>query len=101
MTLSRDQVEIIELAKQIIRLSPGTTPQKALRHALDIQRQREHYRVSSEDKGDKNEKTAWTDLPEHVRATINRQKKAAEMRKKQGLSLPGWHKVSGGKVSPK
>ena len=42
--------KIIEIAQEIIRDVPGTSPQKALRHAKDIYRNREKHKVSAEEK---------------------------------------------------
>lgn len=47
------------------------------------------------------EKTAWKDLPEHVRLNILRVKEAERKRKEAGGKLPDATFVSGGKVSPK
>lgn len=46
-------------------------------------------------------KTAWKDLPEHVRRNIIRVKEAERRRKEIGDKLPTAQFVSGGKVNPK
>ncbi len=95
------QQDILEIAKAFMRDSPGTTPQKALRHAKDIYRNRGKYKITSEEKQISNIKTPWNELPEHVKANIKKRKMAETERKKRGMVLPAIHFVSGGKVSPK
>lgn len=91
---------VLEIVKAIMRESPGTTLQKALRHARDIYRNR-GKKVAAEEKATSDEKTPWKQLPEYVKETIRRQKRAEAEREKEGRSLPTAHFVSGGKVSPK
>ena len=93
--------KIIEIAQEIIRDVPGTSPQKALRHAKDIYRNRKKYKISAEEKSIEPQETRWEQIPEHVRMTILKQKKAQKKRESEGRELPQVHFFSGGKVSPK
>ena len=99
--MRRDEQAILEIAKQIMKDSPGTTPEKALRHAKDIYAKRRDYKVSSEQKVTDSSKTPWNELPEYVRVNIKRQKKAEKIREKARRKLPNTRFVRGGKVSPK
>jgi hypothetical protein len=99
--MKKYEKDILEIAKEIMHESPGTTPQKALRHAKDIYRNRGNYKVTSEEKPTNDEKTPWEKLPEHIRENIKKQIKAKAEREKEGRILPTAHFVSGGKVSPK
>jgi hypothetical protein len=99
--MNKYEQDILEIAKAIMRESPGTTPHKALRHAKDIYRNRGRYKFTSEEKPTNNQRTPWEKLPEHVRETIKKQKRAETERKEEGRALPTAHFVSGGKVSPK
>ena len=92
--------KIIEIAQEIIRDVPGTSPQKALRHAKDIYRNRKKYKISAEEKSIEPQETRWGQIPEHV-MTILKQKKAQKKRESEGRELPQVHFFSGGKVSPK
>jgi len=101
--VNKYEQDILEIAKEIMRESHGTTPQKALRHAKDIYQNRGSYKVTSEEKPTNDKKTSWEKLPEHIRENIKKQRKAEiEIeREKEGRTLPTIHFVSGGKVSPK
>lgn len=98
--MKQNRETILEIAKAIMRESPGTTPQKALRHARDIYRNRGKFKVAAEEKATSEEKTPWKQLPKYVKETIRKQKRAEAEREKDGRSLPTTHFVSGGKVSP-
>lgn len=99
--MNKYQQDILEIAKAFMLESPGTTPQKALRHAKDIYRNRGSYKVTSEEKQTIAVKTPWNELPEHVRENIKKRRKIEAEREKEGRTLPTAHFVSGGKVSPK
>ncbi|MDD4904719.1 MAG: hypothetical protein PHD39_00985 [Methylobacter tundripaludum] len=99
--MSKYERDILQIAKEMMRESHGTTYQKALRHAKDIYRNRGSYKVTSEEKPTNDERTPWEKLPEHIRENIKRQRKTKVEREKEGRVLPPVHFVSGGKVSPK
>ena len=99
--MKKYEQDIFEIAKEIMYESPGTTYQKALRHAKDICRYRGNYKVTAEEKPTNDEKTPWEELPEHIRENIKKQRRAKAEREKKGRILPTAHFVSGGKVSPK
>jgi hypothetical protein len=100
-SMNKSEQEIFEIAKAIMHDSPGTRPQKALRHAKDIWRKRGKYKITAEVKSQSQLRTPWDKLPEHIRETIKRQHRAEKERRKKGHVLPTAHFVSGGKVSPK
>ncbi len=99
--MNKYQQDILEIAKAFMLESPGTTHQKALRHAKDIYRNRGNYKVRAEEKQTVDTKTPWNKLPEHVRENIKKQRKVETEREKEGRTLPTAHFVSGGKTSPK
>lgn len=99
--MNHTEQTIIEIAKEIMRESPGTTPQKALRHAKDIYKHRGHYKVRADDKKPSYARTPWDKLPENIRRTIEKQRAAEEDRKRNGRRLPNTRFVPGGKVSPR
>jgi hypothetical protein len=101
MKQSEYERRVLKVAKELMEAKPTVTVQFALRHAKDIAKTRETYKVSSEEKIIDPKKTKWKDRPEHVRSTIARQNKAERQRKKEGRSLPKMRFLSGGKVSPK
>lgn len=100
-TLSATEQAIIAIAKEIMRESPGTTLNNALRHARDIAKHRGFYKIRAEDNQPTHAKTPWHKLPENVRRTIEKQRLAEEDRRRKGRELPRTKFVSGGKVSPK
>lgn len=99
--VNRYEKEVLEVAKAMLRESPGTTPQKALRHAKDIVRNRGKFKVTAKEKVTNNDKTPYKQVPEHIRRTISKQRHAEQERAKAGRSLPTARFVKGGKVSPK
>lgn len=99
--MNKYQQDILEIAKALMLESPGTTHQKALRHATDIYRNRGVYKVTSEEKQLIDVKTPWNELPEHVRDNIKKRRKIEAEREKEGRILPTAHFLSGGKISPK
>lgn len=48
--MKQNRETVLEIAKAIMRESPEATPQKALRHARDIYRNRGKYKVAAEEK---------------------------------------------------
>ena len=88
--------QIVQIALQIMKESPGTSKQKALRHAKDISKQRGRYKVTSSEKPSTSCRTDFDDLPPHVQRNIVRVNKAAAERKAAGRSLPSKNVVQGG-----
>jgi hypothetical protein len=58
-------------------------------------------RINAKNSGKPQKKTAWKDLPDHVKLNIQRAKSAEAERQKIGGKLPTATFVSGGKVSSK
>lgn len=82
MNESEYQRRVLEISKEILAANPSTTRQSALRHAKDIAKIRDSYKVASESKITNFSPTLWKDRPEHVKATIFRQRSAEQERKK-------------------
>ena len=89
----QEKEAILSLVRKILRESPKTPPQEALRYAKSMV---QHGKVSPDYL-----KTPFKRLPWHIKETIKKQKRAERERKESGGSLPRAHFVSGGKVSPK
>ncbi|WP_420194835.1 hypothetical protein [Marinobacter sp. GH_1] len=92
---------ILKIAEEILAMRPGTHPKAALREAKAIAKTRQTYRVSADQKKASHSKTDWDSLPEHVKATISKQKAAEAERRKSGRQLEKTKIVSGGGVSPR
>jgi hypothetical protein len=101
MTNLTYQERILKIAREIMEERLGTHPKAALREAKAIAKTRDTYRVSADQKTKNYIKTDWGKLPEHVKATISRQKIAEAERKSAGRQLPKTKVVSGGAVSPR
>jgi len=84
-----------------MRESPGTTPQKTLRHVKDIYRNHGRYKVTTEEKSTSDQRTPWEKLPERVGKNDQEAEATEATREKEGRILPTAHFVCGGKVSPK
>ena len=98
--LTYDQ-RVVKIAGEILAIRPGTHPKAAIREAKALARIRDTYRVSAEEKITSNKKTKWETIPEHIQATIRKQKLAEEERRKAGRELATVKIVSGGGVSPR
>lgn len=92
---------VLKIAKEIQEMRPGSHPKAVLREAKAIAITRDTYRVSADQKRTTYSKTDWDKLPEHVKATISKQKKAETERKAAGRQLAKIKVVSGGSVSPR
>lgn len=91
---------VLKIAKEIMTMRPGTHPKAALREAKSIAKTRDTYKVSVDQK-ESLKQTRREAIPDHIKATIKRQKAAEAERKKAGRKLPRAKVVSGGGVSPR
>lgn len=92
---------VLKIAKEIMSIRPGVHPKSALREAKAIARTRDTYRVSAEQKHVSCKRLDFKELPEYVKLTIKKQKKAEVERIKTGRKLPTLKFLSGGGVSPR
>ena len=101
--------ELISIAEAIMRDSPGCSTNEALEraiaiykeHSIDIISADKIAAVEAKASQPSNIKTSRKELPEHIKQTIKRQRKAEKKRKRAGRSLPETKFFSGGTVSPK
>ena len=91
----------LKIAKEILSIRPGIHLKAALREAKAIAKIRDTYQVSAEQKNDVYSKVSRNSLPEHVKATISKQKNADAERRRAGRKSVRIKIISGGAVSPK
>lgn len=99
--LTKHEAKILEVAKLVMR-EERVSPRVALRRARDIVKRRGGiYKLTAEEKPVSAKKIKFNELPESDQLTIRRLRLAAEIRRREGRSLPRAKVLTGGKVSPR
>ena len=91
------------MTNELLQENPYMHPQKAFNKAKKLAKRQQNsastYRPRANDKKESGGKYVKKQIPEHIKATMEKQKKAEEERGRAGRALPRARFYSGGRAS--